>query len=74
MVTKHRREEISCHAVGLVLPGQEVVTSSSDLVTGLGSALFSLPLNMHSTQNVLISEFACMWVYISHRFNYMLRI
>lgn len=69
-----RRSLLSCHAVGLVLVGQEVVNSGFDQVTKLCSALFSLLLDMHDAQNMRMSVFACVWVYISHRLKYMLRI
>lgn len=76
MVTENGREELSCHAVGLVLAEQEVVNSGFDQVTGplLCYTLFSQLLDMHNTQNMFASVFACLWVYISHRLNYMLWI
>lgn len=74
MVAEHGREELSCHALGLELLGQDVVNSGFDQVRGLCSALFSLLLDMQNTQKMCMSVFACVWVYISHRLNYTLRI
>lgn len=74
METEHGREELPCLAVALVFLGQEVENSDSDQVTGPFSALFSLLLDMHNTQNMWMSMFACEWTYISHRLNYNLTI
>lgn len=74
METEHGREELSCLAGALVFLGQEVENSDSERVTGFCSALFSLLLGMHNTQNMWMSMFSCVWAYISHRLNYKLTI